>query len=446
MEPSKEKLTEDQDRALSLLMSGENVFLTGPAGTGKSLIIKRFRDWCQNNKQELAVTATTGKAALLIGGTTIYSWSGIGLGDGTVDQLLSKIRTRPKYKGRWFNVRTLIIDEISMMSPEIFEKLECIARRIRYSNKPFGGIQLVVVGDFCQLPPVNFDSFCFESDIWDECIKNVVYLREVLRQSDPLFQEILDEIRMGGCSKEHSDILKSYIGKTCGNKLIRPTKLYSRRDAVDSTNKIKLKQLKESGAESRKYRATVEILDKNLTNSERNGLVEKMSRDCPADDILEVAVGAQVILLKNLDLEMGLVNGSRGVVRKFSQDGYPIVLFLNGVKIEVKEEKWEMTEGLVPVVAKIQIPLKLGYAVTIHSSQGATMDCVKTDLGTSIFEYGQLYTALSRVRTLEGLTLVAFDEKKVMTHPKVLEYYDFLSRRTRKVNVVVIDDLLKSIK
>lgn len=435
-------LTDDQERTLGLLKNGENLFLTGPAGTGKSLIIKKFKDWCVETKRELAVTATTGKAALLIGGTTIYSWAGIGLGEGTVDQIMAKIKAKPKYKNRWWTVKSLIIDEISMMSPEIFEKLECIARRTRYTTRPFGGIQLIVVGDFCQLPPVNFTKFCFESDVWDGCLSNVVYLREVLRQSDPLFQNILDEIRMGGCSVENSDILKSYIGRSCGNKMIKPTKLYSRRDAVDTTNKIKLKQLKESGAESRKYKATVEVLDKNLSNSERMNLIEKMSRDCPAEDTLEVAVGAQVILLKNLDLELGLVNGSRGVVLEFTSDGYPLVLFLNGKKMEIKEDKWEMTESLKPIVAKMQVPLKLGYAVTIHSSQGATMDCVKTDLGASIFEYGQLYTALSRVRTLEGLSLVSFDEKKVMTHPKVLAYYEFLTKRMEKVNIRIVESLI----
>lgn len=224
---------------------------------------------------------------------------------------------------------------------------------------------------------------------------------------------------MGSCSDMHSEILKGYIGKACGNKMIRPTKLYSRRDAVDSMNKIKLGQLKASGAKSKIYKAKVEVLDKNLSDSEKMNLIEKMSRDCPADDRLEVAIGAQVILLKNLDLESGLANGSRGVVVEFSMEEYPIVLFLNGKKVEIKEDKWEMTESLVPIIAKVQVPLKLGYAVTIHSSQGATMDCVKMDLGSSIFEYGQLYTALSRVRTLEGLSLVSFDKKKVMTHPRV---------------------------
>ena len=417
------KLNSKQNEAYSLMTNGKSIFLTGSAGTGKTSLIKMFVKVYKQNKI-IGVTSTTGISALLFGGSTIHSYTGIGLGTGSVESIVKKIFTRPHLRKRWQSLEVLIIDEISMMSPELFDKLEKIARRIRHDERPFGGIQLILSGDFCQLPCVGSDDFCFEAKSWDKCIEQSIYLTEIMRQKDSEFQDCLNNIRVGKLTNKTCELLKSRLNVKLKNDFgIKPTKLYSTNFSVDYINNKELDLLAESDPDFFEYNMDIHVYP-GVSN--RDYAIDKYKKCCNAPETLQLCVGAQVMLLHNLDTEGGLVNGSRGVVKEFVGD-VPVVKFLNGREVIIDYHVWDYEENDKKSLRVTQMPLKLAYALTIHKSQGCSLDYVEIDL-SNCFEYGMSYVALSRVKKIEGLNIIDIDFDKIKANPKAVKFYqDLLS-------------------
>lgn len=412
------KLKPKQQQAYNYMCSGENIFLTGLSGSGKSSVIKLFTKY-YGFKKIIAITSTTGTSALLLNGTTLHSYLGIGYGKSSEEILKTKILTSHWLKKRWTSLETLIIDEISMLDPNLFDKLESMARCIRKIDKPFGGIQLILSGDFLQLPCIGIDKFCFEAKSWSECIKHTVYLDEIIRQSNVLFQSILNDVRVGCITENVRKILDSRIGVNLVNEYgIKPTKLYSLNRDVDRINEIELDNLASENIQFYEYNMDIVIYP--IVNNKAS-ILEKFKKYCNAPEKLQICIGAQVMLLKNLDMTKGLANGSRGVITDFIEEK-PLVRFLNGEERLIDWEVWEVEENDKKILTAKQIPLRVAYAISIHKVQGCTLDYVEIDLST-IFEYGQAYVALSRVKSLDGLSIINIDYEHIKAHPKAIEYY-----------------------
>ena len=401
-----------QKKALSLILQGTSIFLTGGGGTGKSEFLKYFKK--HYNTQRIAITSTTGTSAILIGGTTLHSYLGIGLGKGSMRSIAQKVRKKKYLRDRWINLKILVIDEISMLSAELFDKLEEVARIVRGNSKPFGGIQLVLSGDFCQLPCIGSDNFCFEAKSWNKCVSEVVYLADIIRQTDPKFQKVLSNLRLGIKDEETIDIINSRIGVELESKFgIIPTKLFSHNVDVDRINNNALQKLAEiNGTDILEFERIIYL------NTKRK------IKHTQAPEKLSLTKGCQVMLLYNLDIANGLVNGSRGIVIDFMNDK-PIVKFINGEERVIDYHIWEVEDNNVKLGTVEQIPLKLGYAFSIHKSQGATLDLVELDL-QHIFTHGMGYVALSRVRSLDALSVKSINWSRFTTHPKALEFYEKL--------------------
>jgi ATP-dependent DNA helicase PIF1 len=428
-------LTPSQQEAYQAIVDGKSIFLTGPGGTGKSFLLQHLHTTIpETTGKQIAITAMTGCAALLIGrfAKTLHSWAGIGLGRDPPMALAASIRRSGKALRRWLGTDILVIDEVSMMTPELLEKLDQVAKTIRRSTQPMGGLQLIFVGDFYQLPPVNKDKeketeFVFESPLWKKSIQETIELKTILRQSDPIFQSILNQARQGIVSEESLQILQKRQDRSWQQLQIRPTLLFTRRAEVDNINDRNLRALQ---GERKIYKAeTVFAPIQNtvgLTESTPavKQAIEKMDRDGQYMAELVLVVGAQVMLLVNLDHDAGLVNGSRGVVVGFEPSGSPRVQFKTGSPITIGASSWESEE--IEGLSRKQIPLRLAYAVTIHKAQGATLDCALIDIGTSTFEYGQAYVALSRVKNLESLYIWDVEPTAFKAHPKVIEFYKSL--------------------
>jgi len=315
-----------------------------------------------------------------------------------------------------------------MLSPRTFELLDALGRKIRYVNKPFGGIQLILLGDFCQLPTVGDKYFCFEAFNWDDCIDKTFYLDEIVRQKDDLFQNVLNKIRLGICDDNVKKVLSSRLNEKLDNSIIEkngiiPTILYSRKMAVHKYNKKKEKELLDNKNQFYQYQCYYKY-SKNCSKSSKDFLKDMIDKNSRIKDKLMLVLYSQVMINVNIS-DLKLVNGSRGIIVGFSEceHHYPIVRFLDGREIKITEHEWTIANDNKTWVKKFQIPLKLAWALTIHKSQGMSLDYVCTDIGNSIFEYGQVYVVLSRVRNLEGLVINSIDFSKIKAHPKVIKYY-----------------------
>ena len=435
-------LNAEQSAALNAVKRGRNIFLTGAGGTGKSHTIRAIVSWACNAGIRCAVTAMTGCAALLLNydatlvkAKTLHSWAGVGLARESPAELAEIVRRNRRANRRWLDTQLLIVDEVSMMTPELLEKLDLIARRVRRNpTEKFGGLQIVFAGDFCQLPPVSQASelsFVFQSPVWADLIEETHNLVQIVRQSDPIFQKLLTEARMGSLSTESLTVLEGRKGLPWQDNEIRPTLLFSRNAEVDKINKLNMDALvSEAGAELRSYEPRTVVMEKttisvSLADPELQRSLAKLDSDAPYDIKLEICIGAQVMLLTNLDQEQGLVNGSRGVVTGYTGGGLPMVRFINHTDpVIIDRANWWLAEP--DNIGRSQIPLKVAYALTIHKSQGATLDSALIDIGSTTFEYGQAYVALSRCRSLEGLYVWALDPRKIMCHPAVRAFYESL--------------------
>ena len=360
---------------------------------------------------------------------TLHSWAGIGLGKDEVAELVWKIQRNGRAKKHWKQTDLLIIDEISMLTLDLLDKLDDIGKRMRRSSAPFGGIQLLLVGDFCQLPPVMKDAglqFAFESRRWSTIVQATIELKEIHRQKDPVFQTVLGEARRGLLSLESIALLKARIGLDWKKQKIRPTLLFPKNAEVDMINAANLKALKgirpfEAGFKSSpktKIDRTGEAFLRSVAATDRDAMYRPK---------LELAIGAQVMLIKNLDLAGGLVNGSRGIVIRFADDGAPVVEFLNGRLVPMVLQEWPI-DGY-PGISRTQYPLRLAWACTIHKAQGATLDSALIDIGLEVFEVGQAYVALSRVKSLDSLFVHSFSPDAFRLHPTVAAFYGLIQTR-----------------
>jgi ATP-dependent DNA helicase PIF1 len=413
-------LSESQRLAADVIEEGKNVFITGCAGSGKSYLLHYLKENIKN--KYLQITATTGVAAINISGTTLHSWAGLGMEELPINEIIKKImsvkgiNTRKKIQA----TEILAIDEISMLSMETFENLNTLLQAIRGSSKVFGGIQLIMFGDFFQLPPVNSSNFCFESEVWRNGNIQTIVLKEVFRQGDKRFVELLNNIRYGKIVKEDVEILKTRYNVR-DDSVIKPTILSTHNSYVERINCEYLNKL-----------PTEEKVFEAYYNGSKTK-VEILKKNCIAKETLVLKVGCQVMMLKNTYQKDGIINGSIGIVVDFtnSKKSYPIVRFENGKELLIKSDVWEITSYnksancLETEAEMVQIPLNLAWAITVHKSQGMTIEKAECDLANSFAE-GQVYVALSRVRDLRGLYIKSFDINKIKVNKKILDFYEGL--------------------
>jgi ATP-dependent DNA helicase PIF1 len=419
------------NKILKYALNNRNIILHGPGGVGKSFTIRQIAKELNNIGKKVHVTATTGVAAVNLSDselsvTTLHSFAGVGTALLDVDSLIKIITKKGKSK-KWKNIEVLIIDEISMMGGTLFTKLDLIAKTIRKNNRPFGGIQLIVSGDFLQLPPVK-DNWVFFTEEWKNLNFKPFILEIPFRYNNIEFFQILLRIRKGIPTQKDYKILRIRTRanlklqtlldqsnyQNCG-EIIKPTMFYSKRCDVEEFNKKELGKLMGKSVEftavnsfitkkgSPKFEDYMKLLDDNVPQ------------------IVSFKVGAQVMLRINLDTEEGLVNGSRGVVCEIKPDMGIIVKFLNGKKVNIQLYPY-IFEDKYALITRIQIPLVLAYAMTIHRAQGSTLDYAVVDLGSSIFTEGQAYVAISRCRDIRGLFISSFTPNSIMANKEAILY------------------------
>jgi ATP-dependent DNA helicase PIF1 len=440
------ELSAEQQLAFNKYVQGDNIFITGPGGTGKSALIKMIYKHAFERFKDIQVTALTGCAAVLLNckAKTLHSWAGIGLGNGTIEQLVAKIKKNKFAKALWKCTDVLVVDEVSMLSLKLFNVLNEIGKVIRGNQKPFGGIQLVFSGDFFQLPPVgdylepDTQRFCFESDDWNSVFHRdcQIQLIKIFRQTDDTYSNILNQIREGKIKRKSNDLLLQYVGRPfAANLVAEPTKLFPTRNKVENINNTKMSALVGEAKEfSIKY-----VKDLEMTKTERTLRCDFSEKDIQieldflagnliCDKELTLKIGSQVMCIVNIQSDSGLeiCNGSQGIVTGFCEiTGLPQVKFNNGITRSMEKHVW--ISDKIPGIGVSQVPLILAWALTIHKSQGATMDTAEIDVGSGIFECGQTYVALSRVKSLDGLYLTSFDATRIRINKKVKEFYESLT-------------------
>ncbi len=414
-----------QQAAFDAVTRGLNVFLTGPAGTGKTFTLNEIIKWAKEQSLRYAVTATTGCAALLVGGRTLHSFLGIGLATKGAQELVDFVKKKkPEVFATLQDLQLLIIDEISMLNNHLFVKVSEYLSILRGDAAPFGGVQLVLCGDFCQLPPVEPD-FAFLCDEWDRCGFHVAHLTESFRQQDDVsFQRMLSDLRWARVKPEHARELRTLMSKPPPENDVVPTRLFALNRDVDRINEENLNMLLKEGRPSATYTTVANCTEAKDWATAVN-LPEK----------LVLCEGCQVVLTRNLPhISPSLVNGARGVVVNLRSSHNPIVKFRNGesvgipcVTAELDERKRLLKhDSAVKVPTVTYWPLKLAYALTMHKSQGMTLDAVEIDLGPSVFTAGQAYTALSRARDLGSVWLTNFVPRSFKTDPEVVAFYSGL--------------------
>ncbi len=412
-----------QDEALQILKTGASVFLTGEPGSGKSYVASRFVSYLRRENIAVAVTASTGIAAAQLGGLTVHAWSGIGtrshIGRADMDAITKSRRVTDRIK----KTRVLIVDEVSMLSGQTLTAVSQVCQYVRKSNAPFGGLQTVFVGDFFQLPPVirrdehpgaetesqdegDLSPFAYASRAWRELDPSICYLTEQHRQTDTEFSALLGAIRSNRFGQDHLQLLASRKLKM--DSLPRSvTRLFTHNMDVDRINQAELVKLP---GEPKSFLMT-SMGDKLLADG--------LKRGCLSPERLDLKIGAIVMFTKN-DPEGRYVNGTLGVVSDFDrEDGNPVILTKTGSTVVARPAEWKVAEDESVKAGIEQVPLRLAWAITVHKSQGMSLDAAVMDLSNA-FEYGQGYVALSRVRSLGGLHLLGWNERALRVHPEAL--------------------------
>lgn len=401
-----------QAQALEILKTGKNVFVTGPAGSGKTHLINTYIKYLREHAVDIGITASTGIAATHMGGMTIHSWAGIGIAATITQGDLEAMFDKSYLSKRFEKVRVLIIDEVSMLHHFRFDLVNKVLKAMKGKEKPFGGVQLVLCGDFFQLPPVSrmgepATRFIYQADSWKEAGFTICYLSEQFRQKDDSVLSILNEIRRGDVSEGSRDLLQTRFNVRTSE--LEPTRLFTHNADVDTLNETELDKL-----------ISDEETDYYMETKGRDALVATLKKSCLAPEVLRLKVGARVMCVKN-NFEEGYVNGTLGIVVSCKDNQDPKIRIGNGTIITIERASWKIEEDGKVKAELIQYPLRLAWAITVHKSQGMSLDAVEVDLSKS-FEPGMGYVALSRVRTLEGLTIIGMNETAFAVHNEVLEF------------------------
>lgn len=424
------QFTDEQSTIIALAVKGDNLLVTGPAGAGKSMLLRHLNDLFNKSSKDLfswrqfpkfAIVASTGIAAVNIGGVTIHSWAGIGLAEQEKELLAKHVLSgRPEVIERIRATETLAIDEVSMLSAALIEKLDHVFSRVRGDPRPFGGIQMILFGDFLQLPPVEKggkkkrSGFCFESEAWQRANIKQCFLTKIFRQDDEKFQEALSDIRRGEQSKMAKMLLYACASRSDEDPSLKPVILHSHNNGADAINAAELAKIE---AEPKTFYAADEGSPYG---------VQLLEKNCIAPTVLEAKVGAQVMLLTNLDVESGLANGTIGKIVRWSEYGdNPVVEFANGMTVEIARHQWEVKQDDEIIAKRSQIPLRLAYAITIHKSQGMQFDKLQVYI-SKCFEYGQVYVALSRAKNHKGLFVDTKGYHTIKAHPLALWFYGYI--------------------
>jgi ATP-dependent exoDNAse (exonuclease V) alpha subunit len=427
-----------QSQALDILKMGKNVFLTGPAGSGKTHVINEYVKYLKEHAVDVAVTASTGIAATHIGGMTIHSWSGLGVKDTLTDYDIEDLMERQYLYKRFHKTKVLVIDEVSMLHDYRLDLIDWICRQMKRNEKPFGGMQIILCGDFFQLPPVTRSGsqrftdepfgqsieseFVYKSESFRNAKFTICYLSEQHRQKDNTYLSILNQIRENRVTSRTIDLLKSRFNQSLEN-VGEYTRLYTHNIDVDVVNKKHLELI--SGTTKKYY----------MKSSGSAGLSETLKKSCLSPEELELKVGARVMFTKNHPEGM-YVNGTLGVVKEFDSFGSPIVITNSGMEISVAPQSWKIEEEGKIKAEISQIPLRLAWAITVHKSQGMSLDAMEVDLSKS-FVQGMGYVALSRVRTLDGIKLLGFNDMSLKVSPEVLK----IDEEFRDKSQDAVDDL-----
>ena len=413
----------NQKTALNILKTGQNVFITGSAGTGKTYLLNQYIEYLKERRIYPTIVAPTGIAASHLNGQTIHSFFALGIRDTVVDNKYINSLLKNRYiKRRLEAVQVLIIDEVSMVSPEIFTSMDRILSSFKDSPEPFGGVQVVISGDFFQLPPVSKKQkdkrFAWQSDAWRELDLQSCYLEEKFRQDDDRLIKVLDDIRNAEVSDTTIEILNSCINRKLPVDFT-PTKLYTHNFDVDRINNQELDKLE--GEEH-----IFHYISKGATK-----YVEKIFKTSLVLEVVKLKKDAVVIFIKN-SIEKDFVNGTTGVVIGFDKEGMPLVKTSSGRVIKVEEEDWIVENDDGEKLATVtQIPLRLAWAITIHKSQGMTLDLAQIDLSKT-FEVGQGYVALSRVKTIDGLQLLGLNSMALKVDPLILRIDKPIKKASQK--------------
>lgn len=409
--PSAIHLSDEQKRVIAHLAHGGNALVTGSAGTGKSTLLSAIRERLDKH---LPVVASTGIAAVNVGGLTIHSWAGLGLAEDEPKVLAGKIMDKGGSVLRRIKAaKRLALDEVSMIHGVLLDKIDEVFRLLRGKpDQAFGGIQMIFFGDFLQLPPVSRGSeqqFAFQSQSWKRGLIEKFLLTKVFRQKDEAFSKALNHIRLGELTPDVLEMLRSRYRPSDPNPEIEPVVMFTHNREVDEQNDARLDAI--NGKEEQ-----FKAIDKG-----EFGPLANLQKSCLAPETLRLKVGAQVMLLWNISPEEGLANGSLGEVIGFVTN-CPKVRFLNGMEEIIDRKRWEVKAGDEVLASRSQFPLRLAWCITVHKSQGMTLDKIRVYLDRA-FEPGQSYVALSRVKTLDGLFIETTKTGAIHAHPDALAFY-----------------------
>lgn len=407
----------NQKEALKVLKKGHNVFIAGAAGSGKTFLVNTFSKWARRRGKKIAVTASTGIAATHIDGITVHSWSGIKVHKKLDDSDIKEMMRKKYLREHIIGSDALVIDEISMLHSYQLDLINQICKQFRKDIRPFGGLQVILSGDFFQLPPVKgvgFDSYVINSKAWKELDLHICYLTEQYRHQDTIFLRLLNNIRQQISTAKDMELLASRIDIKLHSD-ITPVKIYTHRIDVDSINNAELSRI------NRKP------ITHWMQSHGQTNLVKQLQNNCLAPEELVLKKGAVVMFVKN-NFQEEYINGTMGKVEGFDKDNFPVVKTVDGKSIEVRPASWTIEEDGKVLAEITQLPLRLAWAITVHKSQGMSLDLTEIDLSKS-FEFGMGYVALSRVRSIEGLRLVGFNEMALRVDPKVTKLdRDFFSK------------------
>ncbi len=396
-----------QKEALEILKLGVNVFLTGAAGTGKTHLLNQYISFLQKHRVPIGITASTGIAATHIGGVTIDSWSGMGIRNNLTDLEVKDLEHKMYLKLRYLSTKVLIIDEVSMLSAQKLDLLDRICQSMRGNSIPFGGMQIVLCGDFFQLPPVQRDGekadFIFKSWTWHNSDIKICYLSEQFRQKDLDYINLLNSLRKNAVTNHELNLLAKSLNQILSTK-INPTKLYTHNIDVDAINLEELQKINS------------QLISFQMTSTGIPTLVDALKKNCLVPNILELKKGALVMFVKN-NRRKGYVNGTQGKIIGFKHE-LPVVETLEREKILVEQESWSIVENNKIKAEIRQLPLRLAWAITVHKSQGMTLDLAEIDLSKA-FVKGMGYVALSRLKSFQGLRLLGINNLALQVNPEI---------------------------